>query len=214
MPPEATALVERYAEQEGWRLTLARAGEFDDSNYLANPVNRCFFCKSNLYDRIRGLTSRRIASGANLDDLGDYRPGLQAAQERGVVHPLVEAGIDKATVRLLARSHGLADLAELPAQPCLASRIETGIRIDANDLDFVRRVEAAAREKAGSRITVRCRITRRGVVLELADVEDRNSAEAACAEARSLTMASGRRWLGERDYRRGSAFVHNQRTKQ
>jgi uncharacterized protein len=195
-------------------LTLTRAREFDDPDYLANPVNRCLFCKSNLYDRIRELTSRRIASGANLDDLGDYRPGLLAAQERDVVHPLVEAGVDKATVRLLARSHGLADVAELPAQPCLASRVETGIRIDTGDLDFVRRVEAAAREKAGSGITVRCRITRNGVVLQLADVEDRTSAEAACAEARSLTMASGRTWLGARDYRRGSAFVHKFRPEQ
>ena len=86
------------------------AGEFDDARYRANPVDRCYFCKTNLYARIRRATADPIASGTNLDDLGDYRPGLRAAAERGVVHPFVEAGIDKAAICALAPDLGLADL--------------------------------------------------------------------------------------------------------
>src|SRR5262245_32919327 len=84
VPVAATARVRDYAEREDWNLQVVGAGEFDDPRYRANPVNRCYFCKVNLYDRIRGLSGSAIASGANLDDLGDYRPGLTAAAERGV----------------------------------------------------------------------------------------------------------------------------------
>ena len=71
-----------HAWRHGWALTEIDAGEFSDPRYLRNPLNRCYFCKSNLYDRIARLTDRSIASGANLDDLGDVRPGLLAAGER------------------------------------------------------------------------------------------------------------------------------------
>ena len=127
----------------GWRLTEVDAGEFADPAYRANPVNRCYFCKTNLYDRIAHVTEGPIASGANLDDLGDYRPGLIAAAEHRVRHPFVEAGMDKAAVRALARDFDLADISELPAQPCLSSRVETGIAISASDLAFVARMERA-----------------------------------------------------------------------
>ena len=95
VPPAATERVRMRAEREGWRLTVTGAGEFDDPRYRDNPVNRCYFCKTNLYDRIRTLTAGAIASGANLDDLGDYRPGLLAASERAIVHPYIEAGIER-----------------------------------------------------------------------------------------------------------------------
>lgn len=95
VPQAATARVKRYAENEGWRITWLDAGEFDDPNYRANPLNRCYYCKSNLYDRIRAATSEQIASGTNTDDLGDFRPGLKAASERAVIHPYVEAGLGK-----------------------------------------------------------------------------------------------------------------------
>ena len=76
VPAEATARVRDHATRFGWRLTEVDAGEFADPEYRANPVNRCYFCKTNLYDRIAHVTEGPIASGANLDDLGDYRPGL------------------------------------------------------------------------------------------------------------------------------------------
>ena len=122
VPPHATARVRAHAERHGWALTVADAGEFDDPRYRANPVDRCYFCKSNLYDRIRSVTEGTVASGTNLDDLGDYRPGLKAAAERGVVHPFVEAGIDKADrprdrpPPRSGRSGGTAGAA-LPVQP-------------------------------------------------------------------------------------------------
>ena len=109
-----------HAETAGWRLRIIGAGEFDDPDYLKNPVNRCYFCKSNLYARIVTATDAVICSGANTGDLGDYRPGLGAAAEKQVRHPFIEAGIDKPVIRALAAKRGLDDLAVLPAQPCLA----------------------------------------------------------------------------------------------
>jgi uncharacterized protein len=208
VPPLATARVEAHTRRHGWQLEVVGAGEFDDPAYRANPANRCYFCKTNLYARIRGLTSGTIASGANLDDLSDYRPGLMAAAEHGVVHPFVEAGIAKAGIRRLAARHGLDDLAELPAQPCLASRIETGIAIDAGDLAFVDRVE---RELAGllpAGTTIRCRITREGAVIELGtlDPADERAAQ-ALAHAAELARSAGRQLLGLKPYRQGSAFL-------
>jgi pyridinium-3,5-biscarboxylic acid mononucleotide sulfurtransferase len=155
--------------------------------------------------RIATLTDRQIASGANLDDLSDYRPGLIAAAENKVVHPLVEAGINKAMVRRLAGHHGLNDLAELPAQPCLSSRIETGIGIDAGDLAFVHAVETAVRAYLPLR-DIRCRITRDGVVLEL-NPFDNAQAQQAAETASNMARGSGRVFAGVRPYHRGSAFI-------
>ncbi len=204
VPEAASARVRAYAAREGWALRIVDAGEFSDPDYLANPVNRCYFCKSNLYGRIAGLSDGPIASGANLDDLGDYRPGLLAAREHRVVHPFVEAGIDKATIRALARRHGLADLAELPAQPCLASRVETGIAIDGGDLAFIDAAENLMRDALGATATVRCRITHAGVVIEIGagDVPPtlRDALMALCADG-------GRVFAGVRPYRRGAAFL-------
>lgn len=208
VPAEATARVEKYARSEGWALNIVLADEFDDPGYIANPVNRCYFCKTNLYDRIARLSGSRIASGANLDDLNDYRPGLVAAAQRRVLHPFIEANIDKAGVRSLARAYRLDDLAELPAQPCLSSRIETGIAITADDLAFVHRIETALRPLVGETAELRCRVTRLGIVIELADDCPEEAREAADGITRQLTAASGRTFAGARAYRRGSMFVH------
>jgi uncharacterized protein len=206
VPGEATLRIRDYAAREGWRLSLVDAGEFADPAYRANPVDRCYFCKSNLYGRIAGLSSGTIASGTNLDDLGDFRPGLKAAQERRVVHPFVEARIGKAGIRALARLHQLSDIAELPAQPCLASRVETGIRIDADDLAFVDAAERHIREYVPAQVDVRCRLTRTGVVLEIGGQGDIDLRDIA-ARAASFCKKAGRELAGVRPYRRGSAFI-------
>lgn len=211
VPPEATARVRAHAARGGWRLSVIDAGEFDDPAYLANPVNRCFFCKFNLYGAIRGLTGAPIASGTNLDDLDDYRPGLEAAQRYAVRHPFVEAGIDKAAVRDLARGLGLDDLAELPAAPCLSSRLETGIRVTAADLALVHDVERLVGQ-ALSPETVRCRVRRDGIAVEL---DPASLARLPGTDGEALRHALARlcRRHGRRDvprflpYRRGSAFV-------
>jgi uncharacterized protein len=185
---------------------LVDAGEFADPAYRANPVDRCYFCKSNLYGRIGRLSSGTIASGTNLDDLGDFRPGLKAAQERRVVHPFVEARIGKAGIRALACLYELTDIAELPAQPCLASRVETGIRIDASDLAFIDATERHIRTCVPLQADVRCRLTRAGIMLEIGgqgDIDLREIAERAA----SFCKSAGRELAGVRPYRQGSAFI-------
>lgn len=204
VPTAATERVQRHALAMGWRLVIIDAGEFADRDYLKNPIDRCYFCKSNLYRRMRAVVGgRTIASGTNLDDLDDFRPGLTAATEAGVVHPFVQAGLRKADVRTIARALRLEDIAEMPAQPCLASRVETGLTIEPAALIFVDEVEQAVRRHLPD-ADVRCRITREGVRLEtskqpppevLAMIADRCGAE-------------GRTWLGLAAYRRGSAFRH------
>ncbi|UDL96159.1 adenine nucleotide alpha hydrolase [Lichenihabitans sp. PAMC28606] len=166
VPGDATARVERLAEQHGWILRVVDAGEFDDADYMANPVNRCFFCKTNLYGSIARHTGAQMLSGANLDDLGEYRPGLDAAGHHGVRHPYLEAKISKAMVRAMARRLGLGDLSDLPAAPCLSSRVETGIAINAQVLRAIHSVERRlARDFPLG--TIRCRVRASGIVLEL-----------------------------------------------
>jgi uncharacterized protein len=119
---------------------LARPG------YRANGRDRCYFCKTELYDRLAELASERgyraLLSGANRDDQGDWRPGLKAAAEHGVVHPLHD--VDKATVRELARHYALPS-AEKPATPCLASRIPYGTAVDPQVLAQIDAAERAIR---------------------------------------------------------------------
>lgn len=204
VPEAATARVKAHAEAAGWRLNIIGAGEFDDPDYLKNPVNRCYFCKSNLYTRIRAATDAVICSGANTGDLGDYRPGLGAAAEQKVRHPFIEAGIDKPVIRTLAAERGLSDLADLPAQPCLASRVETGIAINADDLALVDAVETrlAAQLGAGD---IRCRVTHSGVRVELPDA----LLNADLSDIADLVQATGRVFVGAAPYKRGSAFLRD-----
>jgi pyridinium-3,5-biscarboxylic acid mononucleotide sulfurtransferase len=166
VPPEATARVELMAARHGWSMTLVRAGEFDDPHYLANPVNRCFYCKTNLYAAIRARSDRQILSGANTDDLGEYRPGLDAARQFGVRHPYVEAGINKLQVRQIARDLGLSQVSILPSSPCLSSRVETGIPIDSGMLRFIHHVERMVADRLNPR-TLRCRVRASAVVIEM-----------------------------------------------
>jgi uncharacterized protein len=166
VPPEASARVRAYAEREGWRLEVIDAGEFADPDYLKNPANRCFFCKTNLYGTIAERSRATICSGTNLDDLADWRPGLEAAKTHRVRHPYVEAGIDKAAVRALARSLPLDDLAELPAAPCLSSRLETGLSVTAERLALVHAVERLIQQELAPQ-TVRCRLLHEGVAVQL-----------------------------------------------
>lgn len=208
VPADATARVQALAQAEGWATIITGTGEFDDPRYRDNPSNRCYFCKTNLYDRIGTLTPHAIASGANLDDLGDYRPGLLAAAERSVVHPFIEAKMAKNDVRALAASLDLGHIAEFPAQPCLASRVETGIAIDARDLAFIEKAERMLATAAALSATLRCRITGAGVVLELGE-ETLPQEEALAAIVATLCAESGRVFVGARPYSRGSMFIRS-----
>ena len=173
VPPSATERVRQVAADLGWRLELVESHEFEDPRYRANPRNRCYFCKSHLYtelDRISAVARRRgpswtVMSGANADDLGEYRPGLVAAAEHGVRHPFVEAHMAKAHIRALARSRGRS-WHDLPAAPCLASRLYTGTAVTAERLRAVDRGERMLRERAGLEV-VRCRIDGDDVLVEV-----------------------------------------------
>lgn len=204
VPVAARERVQAHAAAHGWSLAIVDAEELADPRYRANPVDRCYYCKTNLYDRIASRTADAIASGTNCDDLSDFRPGLRAAAERKVVHPFVEAGLCKAEIYALAHELGLADLERLPAQPCLASRVETGIAIDPVDLAFIDRVERQLAASLGSAATVRCRVTHMGVVIELGDAA---GAPVAREIGRAACAAAGRAFAGVRPYARGAAFL-------
>lgn len=137
---EAAAL----AQTMGVRHLIVPSNELDDLNYAANPANRCFYCKSELYritERVqRELGLAATANGVNTDDLGDYRPGLESAKAAGVLSPLVELGINKAGVRWLARQRGLP-IWDKPATPCLASRLATGTAVTPERLGRIERAE-------------------------------------------------------------------------
>ena len=209
VPPEATRRVRDLAAGEGWQLQVLDAGEFADPRYRANPADRCFYCKTNLYAGIAAATRAQILSGTNRDDLSDWRPGLKAAAEHGVRHPYVEAGIDKQGVRALARALGLGAVAELPASPCLSSRVETGIAIDPAELALVHAVETLLAERLGATTTLRCRIRRGGLSVEL----DPAVLDALCDDARAgiataiAALPGGDRPLAFAPYRMGSAFL-------
>lgn len=210
VPGAATERVRRHAGKCGWRLREINAGEFSDPRYRANPANRCFFCKTNLYGTMAGLTEAVLVSGTNLDDLGDWRPGLRAASNHGVRHPFVEAEIDKNGIRAMARWRGLNDLAELPAAPCLSSRVETGLRVEPEALTAIDLAETALRRRLNTR-TVRCRVVAHGIRVEL-DRECLNSLAPADVEAVQRMAAdcfgmTGTSTIAVAVYRRGSAFL-------
>ncbi len=212
VPCDATARVERLAEELGWQLKVIDAGEFDDADYRANPVNRCFFCKTNLYGSIGRHTTAQIVSGANLNDLGEYRPGLDAAKNDGVGHPYLEAEIGKAGVRRLARIEGLGDLSELPAAPCLSSRVETGIAIRADVLKAIHTVERGLAQRFPRGI-VRCRVRASGIVIELdpATLDAVNASRQDEIRAQVADLFAGKVASAElrlEPYRNGSAFLH------
>ena len=213
VPADATERVERYARREGWRLERIDAGELHDARYVANPVNRCYFCKTNLYATIAPLADAgaTIVSGTNTDDLGDFRPGLAAAAEHAVRHPYVECGIGKSTVRAIATRLGLDDLAELPAAPCLSSRVETGIAIDPAVLKAIDACERMVRNATGA-ATVRCRVRRAALVIELDDATlsalDASARAVLAGELDERMAAAGvSRTVRFEPYRMGSAFL-------
>jgi pyridinium-3,5-biscarboxylic acid mononucleotide sulfurtransferase len=208
VPAAATARVRRHAERHGWALRLVEAGEMDDPQYLRNPVDRCFHCKKNLYGRIASLVQARIASGTNVDDLGDYRPGLEAARRQSVVHPYVEAGLGKSDIYALAAAHELSDLASLPASPCLASRIETGIAVQRDLLGFIERAELHLAKLLPAARAVRCRMTAAGVVIESESWSEAPRRAEIEQWARAFCQEAGQTFAGLRDYRRGAAFLH------
>jgi uncharacterized protein len=208
VPAAATARVHQFAAARGLTLKLVQSGEFDDPSYRANPVNRCYFCKVNLYSTLSRMGDV-VAAGTNTDDLSDYRPGLIAAEEHKVIHPFVAADMAKSDVRALARALGLGDLADLPAAPCLASRIQTGLRVEPEELHTIDRVETLLRDALGN-ITLRCRRLHGGWVIALEGaVFDSLTADRRAALHQMAQAAIGDDLpVTVQAYKQGSTFVH------
>jgi uncharacterized protein len=135
----------RIANELGAQVEEVETNEMELAGYRSNAGDRCYYCKSALYDTVQALAATRnsdevIFVGTHVDDLGEHRPGLQAAMERGVVAPLVDAGFSKADVRALAREWNLSN-AEKPAAPCLASRVPVGTEVTPERLAQIETVE-------------------------------------------------------------------------
>lgn len=137
---------------------IVQTHEMDNPNYTSNPVNRCYFCKSELHDTLKPLAMQLgypyVVDGVNADDLQDYRPGIQAAKERGARSPLAEVGVSKAEVRQLSQQLGLPWW-DKPAQPCLSSRFPYGEEITIAKLQRVGRAEIYLRKLGWENLRVR-----------------------------------------------------------
>jgi uncharacterized protein len=154
LPEGELEAAQQLAAAIGIRHVIVRTEEFQREEYLRNPANRCYFCKTELYGRLAELRAEYgfdvIVNGANLDDLGDHRPGMQAASEHAVRSPLVEAGCTKSDVRALAR-HWKLPVHDKPAAPCLSSRIAYGVAVTSERVRRIDRAERWLRERLGVR---------------------------------------------------------------
>ena len=145
------------ARSFGARVEDVPTGELSDPAFRSNPITRCYHCKSELYRRLAAVASREgavVLDGTIADDLGDWRPGRRAAEERGVLSPLADLGFRKPDVRAVAAHYGL-ESAGKPASPCLASRIPYGVEITRENLSMVERAEEALRALGFTELRVR-----------------------------------------------------------
>ncbi len=167
---EAKALAARI----GVRHLALDTMQMEDANFVRNDARRCYFCKTELYTKLAPIARARgfawVVNGTNTDDLGDYRPGLEAASEHRVRSPLVEVGVSKSEVRELSRRRGLPTW-DRPASPCLASRLPYGTRVTVEALTMVGRSEAYLRG------------------LGIREVRVRHHGDVACIEADAAGMA-------------------------
>lgn len=142
----------------GIRHQVVQTHEMDNPNYTSNPVNRCYFCKSELHDTLKPLAHQwgypYVIDGVNADDLSDYRPGIQAAKERGARSPLAEVGVTKLEVRELSKQLGLSWW-DKPAQPCLSSRFPYGEEITVEKLRRVGQAERYLKKLGLNELRVR-----------------------------------------------------------
>jgi uncharacterized protein len=151
-------LADEITERFGIRHLVVPTEEFEDANYTSNPANRCYYCKSELYTKLNALARERgfatVCDGTNADDVGDYRPGRQAARELGVRSPLLECEMTKADIRELSRLAGLPTWDE-PASACLSSRIPYGQVVTIEKLSMVDKAEIALKQMGFRQVRVR-----------------------------------------------------------
>jgi len=157
-PPGEVEWAKKAAEHTGIKHITIITNELENPNFAANPPERCYYCKGELLRRLDGvrreLGFEKIFDGTNFDDFSDYRPGIRALREFGVVSPLAEAGLTKEEVRELSVNYGLPN-ADKPANPCLASRVPFGQEISPKKLERIARGEEFIRSLGFSVVRVR-----------------------------------------------------------
>jgi uncharacterized protein len=149
IPQRELRAARELAKQVGAELVEIETQELDDPDYAANPADRCYYCKKELLGRLQALARQRglaaVATGANADDTGDFRPGLRAGQEMGIAYPLMQAALTKADIRAASRTMGLVTW-DKPSYACLASRIPYGEAITPERLARIEQAEAVLHE--------------------------------------------------------------------
>jgi len=158
VPQVQRSIAQRVASELAIEHVLVSTAELSRDDYARNDTRRCYFCKQTLYQALHQVADQRrlavIVSGTNADDLGDYRPGIEAGRSAAVVTPLADLAIDKAMVRQIASLWGLS-VAELPAAPCLSSRIAYGVTVTEPRLRRIELAEAWLAEHGFSPLRVR-----------------------------------------------------------
>jgi len=174
LAPVELADARALAAERGWRHVEISTNELEREQYRANGPDRCYHCRSELFDVLGSLATavgvRCVAVGINLDDASDYRPGQRAARERGVRAPLLDAGLTKAEIRELSRARGLRSW-DKPAAACLSSRIAYGIEVTPERLDRIARSEEAVRRLGVREVRVRDHGDLARIEVPLSDIE-------------------------------------------
>ena len=189
--PEELEAAIALARTKGWRHLVVDTNEIEDPRYLANDGRRCFFCKTELYVHLEqvavaeGIT--KVANGANTDDLGDYRPGMEAAKNFEVVSPLVEVGMSKKEIRDISKRMDLPTW-DKPAQPCLSSRIPYGTAVSVRALSMIGKSEKGLRDLGFGVVRVRHYGQTARVEIPMEDFE---RFEHVRFEAEQIILASG-----------------------
>jgi uncharacterized protein len=216
-PSKEHAAAEALARALGVRLIAVETDELAIAGYAENPPERCYFCKSELFGELQAIARREgiayVADGTNADDRGDYRPGMQAASELGVVSPLCEAGLTKADIRALSKRLGLPTW-DKPSSACLASRFPYGEAITREKLAMVEAAEDFLKELGFRQVRVRHHGEIARIEVEPDEIERLASSGVREQVVRKLTKL-GYRYvtLDGRGYRTGSLNEALGRTK-
>ena len=184
----------QLAKEIGARHLVVRTEEMSNPEYRANPANRCYHCKTELYSNLKRVAEQNdistILNGINLDDLGDYRPGIDSAREQGVRSPLVEAEFSKQDVRDLSRAMGLS-IWNKPAMACLSSRIPYGQPVTAEKLSRVEQAEDLLLSFGFKQVRVRHRGTKACIELDQNEIPRYQSDESIQISVQEKLMALG-----------------------